>query len=432
MFSKKEKAMDPNFIPAFLGLLFFSFYTGVETALQSSNKLQIELQERHGMLAGRIFSYFLKKTLYFNGTVLLGKLLSLVCFVLSLTWLISAVADNVPFPFDQDFVVIFVATCLSSLFILFFAEWLVKKIFLLNPNRSLTLSAVPFLVMHILLLPLVLLTQGISRLIIKIFRPDFADERNLFPLTDIRLFVKNTQPVNDEEDTTELDTRIFHNAMEFKSVRVRECMIPRTEIVAIDMGEGIGKLKEAFVESGHSKIIIYRDSIDDIIGFCHSSSLFKKPQSIGEILTPIISVPETTLANELMIKFINERKSLAIVLDEFGGTSGLVSMEDVIEEIFGDIEDEHDEDHHIEHKIDDRTYLLSARLEVDYLNETYHWNLPEGDYETLSGLILSYTENIPKPSETVVIPPYTFVIQSTLDNRIDVVMMVINPEKEGL
>jgi CBS domain containing-hemolysin-like protein len=338
--------------------------------------------------------------------------------------------SSLPSPFDQDIVVIFVVTALSSLFIIFFAEWFAKKFFLLNPNRSLTLSAAPFLVTHILLLPLVLLTQGISRLIIRIFRPDFADEKPLFPLTDIHLFVKNSQPPSDEEDTTELESKIFHNAMEFKSVRVRECMIPRTEIVAIDIVEGISKLKEAFVESGHSKIIVYRDSIDDIIGFCHSSSLFKKPQSIDEILTPIITVPETTLANELMIKFINERKSLAIVLDEFGGTSGLVSMEDVIEEIFGDIEDEHDEDHLIEHKIDDRTYLLSARLEVDYLNETYHWTLPEGDYETLSGLILAYTENIPKPSETVIIPPYTFIIQSTLDNRIDVVMMVINQEKE--
>jgi CBS domain containing-hemolysin-like protein len=207
-------------------------------------------------------------------------------------------------------------------------------------------------------------------------------------------------------------------------------MIPRTEIVAVAMDEGIGKLKEAFVESGHSKIIIYRESIDDVIGFCHSSALFKKPETIEEILTPIIAVPETTMANELMIKFINERKSLAVVLDEFGGTSGLVSMEDVIEEIFGEIEDEHDEDDLIEQKLDEKTYLLSARLEVDYLNETYRWNLPEGDYETLSGLLLTFTENIPVPGEKVLIPPYTFVIQSTLDNRIDVVMMVIDSEKE--
>jgi putative hemolysin len=202
-------------------------------------------------------------------------------------------------------------------------------------------------------------------------------------------------------------------------------MIPRTEIISVGSESGIKKLQEAFVESGHSKIIIFRDSIDDVIGYCHSSALFKRPQKIEEILTPIITVPETTLANELMIRFINERKSLAIVVDEFGGTSGLISMEDVIEEIFGEIEDEHDEDHLIEQKIDDRTYLLSARIEIDYLNETYGWQLPTGDYETLSGLILEHARDIPKPGETIEIPPFTFIIQATLETRINTVKLIL-------
>lgn len=194
----------------------------------------------------------------------------------------------------------------------------------------------------------------------------------------------------------------------------------------MELNEGIDRLKEAFIESGHSKIIVYKESIDDVIGYCHSSALFRKPRDIREILTSIIVVPETTLANELMIKFIDERRSLAVVLDEFGGTSGIVSMEDVIEEILGDIEDEHDEDNLIEQKLDDNNYLLSARLEIDYLNDAYGWELPEGDYETLGGLILTLTEDIPEPGETVQSPPFTFTIQSTLENRIDVVRLTLS------
>ncbi|HEX5170522.1 MAG TPA: hemolysin family protein [Cyclobacteriaceae bacterium] len=423
--------MDTDLIlPAVLTLLFFSFFAGVEVAFQSCNKLQIELQGKHGILGGKIFSYFIKKISYFNGTILIGKLLSLVSFVFFVTRLLNPLIKDLPAAFNNNVVAMLIVSLTSVVLILFFAEFLSKNIFLINPNRCLKISAIPFLVIHILLLPLVSLTFSLSRALIKMFKPDFPDEKPVFSLTDINRFIKDTQQAKDEEDTVELETKIFHNAMEFKSVRVRECMIPRTEIVAIEIDEGIKKLKEAFVESGHSKIIIYRETIDDVIGFCHSSELFKKPETIEEILTPIISVPETTLANELMIKFIDERKSLAVVLDEFGGTSGLVSMEDVIEEIFGEIEDEHDEDHLTEQKIDERTYLLSARLEVDYLNEAYQWHLPEGDYETLSGLILAYTENIPKPGDKVSVPPYSFVIQSTLDNRIDIVMMVIEQANE--
>lgn len=422
--------MNPDLmLGALPSLLFFCFFIGVETAYQASNKLQLELQGRHGIRSGRIFSYFTKKRSYFNGTILVGKIAALVSLVFFLTSYIDPVIKNLPTPFNSNIVVLLITSITSTLIILFVAEYLTKKIFLFNSHRSLTLSAVPFLILHILLLPLVFIIFGASRILIKVFKPDYPEESPVYTLTDINQFIRNIRQIK-EEDTTELETKIFHNAMEFKSVRVRECMIPRTEIVAIEINEGIKKLREAFVESGHSKIIVYRETIDDVIGFCHSSELFKKPKAISEILTPIITVPETTLANELMIKFINERKSLAVVLDEFGGTSGLVSMEDVIEEIFGEIEDEHDEDHLTEQKIDEKTYLLSARLEVDYLNETYHWHLPEGDYETLSGLILAYTENIPKPGDKVAIPPYTFVIQSTLDNRIDSVMVLIEAESE--
>ena len=233
------------------------------------------------------------------------------------------------------------------------------------------------------------------------------------------------------EQNLELDTKIFTNALEFRSVRVRDCMIPRTEIVAVPIDGGIRKLREAFLESGHSKIIIFKESIDDVTGYCHSSALFRNPARIEDILTPIITVSEAMLARELMVRFINERKSLAIVVDEFGGTSGIVSMEDVIEEIFGEIEDEHDQDDQIEQKLDHQTYLLSARLEIDYLNETYGWKLPVGDYETISGLILAHTEDIPHQGDSVAIPPFTFTIETTTRNRIDTVILKL-PDNQRL
>ncbi len=228
-----------------------------------------------------------------------------------------------------------------------------------------------------------------------------------------------------ENENIELDKKIFSKALAFKTIQVRDCMIPRTEIVAVDLADGLPALHRAFVESGHSKILVYKDNIDDIIGYCHSAALFKHPQKIEDILTPIITVPETTMANHLMIEMINQRKSLAVVVDEFGGTAGLVSMEDIIEEIFGEIEDEHDLDERTEQQVNENTWLLSARLEIDYLNETHGWQLPTGDYDTLGGLILSFTEDLPKPGETVDIPPYRFTIQSTFNNRIDTVCLEI-------
>jgi putative hemolysin len=250
-------------------------------------------------------------------------------------------------------------------------------------------------------------------------------DKPVFGLTDVSQYLKSIQHEKAADENIALDTKIFTNALEFKSVRVRDCMIPRTEVVAVNLDSGIKKLHEAFIESGHSKIIVFRDSIDDVIGYCHSSALFKKPSKIEQILTPIITVPETMLAKDLMVRFINERKSLASVIDEFGGTSGIVSMEDVIEEIFGDIEDEHDQDDLVEQRLNDNLYYLSARLEIDYLNEKYGWQLPVGDYETLSGLILSYAEDLPKAGQTITINPYKFVIHSTAQNRINTVRLIL-------
>ena len=198
----------------------------------------------------------------------------------------------------------------------------------------------------------------------------------------------------------------------------------------MDIEDSIDDLKQAFIESGHSKILIYRETIDDIIGYCSSQELFKKPNTIKQILSPIIIVPETLLANELMIQFINERKSLALVVDEFGGTSGIVSIEDIIEEIFGEIQDEHDDEDLVEQKVGENIYLLSARHEIDYLNENYQWNIPEGDYDTPGGYILSVYGDIPDLNQVIDIPPFTFTITALQDTRIDVVRMMVKSELE--
>ena len=203
-------------------------------------------------------------------------------------------------------------------------------------------------------------------------------------------------------------------------------MVPRTEITAIELNDPIDRLRETFVESGHSKVLVYKQDLDEIVGFCHSSSMFRKPREIREILTPIIISAENNSANDLMIRFIREKKNIAVVIDEFGGTSGVVSMEDIIEEIFGRVDDEHDPvDDLVEQQIAPATYLMSARLEVEYLNETYGWELPSGEYETLGGLILAHTEDFPRPGQVVEIPPYTFTIRASGKNRIDQVVVVV-------
>jgi CBS domain containing-hemolysin-like protein len=249
--------------------------------------------------------------------------------------------------------------------------------------------AVPMLGIYYLMYPIVWLIVGLSRgFITQILRLEYNEEKPVFTITDLNSFIKDQMRQSRNPGTIEVDSKIFDNAIEFKTVRVRECMVPRTDIVAVETEDSIEDLKRVFEESGHSKVIIYRESIDEVIGYCHQLELFKKPKSIEDILTPILITPESALANELLIQFIQERKSLALVVDEFGGTSGIVSMEDIIEEIFGEIDDEYDNEDLTEQLLGEMEFLLSARLEIDYLNDKYRWNLPYGDFETLSGFIL--------------------------------------------
>ncbi len=424
--------MDTSLIPMILTALVFSFFfAGIEIAFLSANKLQIELQGKQGVLWAEIMSKYLKNPSGFIGTTLIGNTLALVVFGIYTTQFFEPLLTrHLPAGLNNEVSVLIIQTIASTTIILFTAEFLPKSLFLINPNLMLAALAVPFRILYFPLWPVMFTIVTMSKFVIlHVLRLEYSEEKPVFGLTDLNNYLKNMFKVKHEDEEIELDKQIFHNALEFKNVRIRECMIPRTEIIAVGLAEGITKLKEAFVDSGHSKILIYRETIDDVIGYCHSSALFKKPKNIEEILTPIIIVPETMMANELMVQFIKEHKSLAVVVDEFGGTSGLVSMEDVIEEIFGEIEDEHDENVLVEQKLDHHTILLSARHEIDYLNKKYGWQLPQGDYETLGGLILSYTEDFPEEGDSISIPPFTLTVQSTDNNRIDTVKVVVKTEE---
>lgn len=234
-------------------------------------------------------------------------------------------------------------------------------------------------------------------------------------------------------DDHSIEERMFINALDFKDLRIRDCMIPRTEISAVNVNASIEDLRRIFLSSGHSKIIVHRDSVDDVLGYCHALSLFKKPKEISNIITPILIVPEAMPASDLMLRFLEERRSLALVVDEFGGTSGLVSVEDVVEQIFGEIQDEYDStEDWTERAIDDHTYILSARHEIDYLNEKYGWELPEGDYDTLAGMIIHHHGDLPDVNDTLNLPPYSFQVVSMQDTRIELVRLKIEEKEKGV
>lgn len=413
-------------IAIIVSLCLALFFSGLEIAFLSANKLQIELEGKKGVMGARIMSFFLDRPTWLIGTTLTGNVLSLVLFSTFTTrYTVPLIIRWFP-TLNQFWIVVFVLTVLLTVVTLYTVEFITKSLFIVNANRVLTWLAIPFVVLAVILFPLVYGLVSLVKLISEsVLDLEYSHDKPVFGLTNVNVYLQSVHRIN-TENNLEMDKKILSNVIDFKTVRVRECMIPRTEIVAVPLTVTIKELQEKFIESGHSKLIVYKDSIDDVVGYCHSSALFRKPSKIEEILTPIVTVPETTLANELMIRLINDRKSLAIVVDEFGGTSGMISMEDVIEEIFGEIEDEHDVDTLIEQMLNDHTYLLSARLEIDYLNETYGWKLPTGDYETLGGLILERVRDIPKAGETVEIKPYTFIVQATEETRINTVKMLID------
>ena len=418
----------PQYIGIILAMLFSAFFSGVEMAFVSSNKLYFELKAKQNILSAKIIAHFNQSPSQFIGTMLIGNTLSLVAYGIFMEeFLHELILANFPVITSQILARL-IASIVATVIILTTSEFTPKSIFLLNPDAILEFLAIPIWIINTLMFPLVWLTVGLSKwFITRVLRLSYSEEKPAFGLTDLNHYLQNLNRKISTEEENEVDTKIFHNALEFKQVKVRDCMIPRTEITAIEIEEGIEGLKKVFIESGHSKVLVYKETLEEVVGYCHSLALFKKPKDIQSILTSIPIVPEAMPANDLMLKFSKERKSLAIVVDEFGSTSGLVSMEDVMEQIFGEIQDEFDDtEDWVEKRIDDYTFLLSGRHEIDYLNEKYNWNLPEGDYETLGGMLIHLYEDIPAVNEVITLGAFQFQIITITDARIDTVKLIIS------
>ena len=407
-------------------LLFSAFFSGMEMAFISANKLQIEVQARDKNIISRILSGFVHNQDKFLSTILIGNNIALVLYGIFMANLLVPVLEKVnPSALASPILLLIEQTVIATMLVLITAEFLPKSLFIINPNKVLRVLAIPMQIIYYILFLATMLITGLSKwVIVNLLKQTYDDSKPTYGLIDLNNYIKRLSKINRQEDAlgdaiVDIDEQIFSNALEFKSLRVRDCMIPRTEITAIDINDdSIEELQQSFIESGHSKILIFKDTIDDVVGYCHALQLFKKPEKIEDLVKEIFLVPETMGARDLMKKFISEHKSLAIVVDEYGGTSGLVSIEDIIEEIIGEIEDEHDTEVLLEEQVSANAYRFSARLEIDYLNEKYNWHLPLGDYETLGGIILSVTENIPEEGEIVVIGKFEITILAIEDNRI--------------
>ncbi|MEQ8910480.1 MAG: hemolysin family protein [Vicingaceae bacterium] len=411
-----------------LMLLFSAFFSGMEIAFVSANKLKIELDGKQGNFLAKIISRFLKKPSRFIGAMLVGNNIALVIYGI---YMAKILEPEFAVYTKNELVILFFQTFLSTIIILITAEFLPKTLFRINPNLVLRFFAFPLLLIYYILLLPMLLVIGISEMLIKLFSPHLATEEELnFGRIDLENYLREGTENADEQEEVDHEIQIFQNALDFSKVKARECMLPRTEIVAMDIEDSIEKLRDKFVETGLSKIIIYRDNIDNVIGYTHSFELFKKPESIKSILLPIPIIAMSMPANEILEVLIEQKRSIALVVDEFGGTSGILTIEDVIEEIFGEIEDEHDKEELIENKINDREYLFSARLEVDYLNDEYNLNLPDSDnYETLAGLIIDAYESIPSMNDSIELEQFSFTVKKVFENKIDLVHLKVKAEE---
>lgn len=413
-----------DLIIIFITLLLSAFFSGVEIAFASSNRLKIELDRASGSLNGRIVGYFFKKERKFIATLSLGNNLSLVLFALSFARLLRPVIMG--WSIENEWLILLIQMFLATITIIILVEFSPKAIFQLNPNRFMKSLAIPAFVFYCILFIPTSILLFISFLFFKILRVGKTNEERVFSSIDLEHYLQNLNENSSDIEDYENEMQILQNALDFSKIRGRDCMVPRPEIICIEVDESIDNLKNLFIETGISKVLIYRENIDNIIGYVHSFELFKAPQKIVDVMRPIEFVPSAIPGKELLELFTKKSANIAVVVDEYGGTAGLVTIEDVIEEIFGDIEDEHDTDDWIEEKISETEYLFAARSEIDQLNEDYDFELEESeDYDTLGGLIIHHLEMIPLKGDELKIDGFRFVVEEVSDRRIEVVRMFI-------
>ena len=400
----------------------------MEIAYITANKLKVEVDKKTGGFSARILSSFTRSDSGFISTMLVGNNIALVIYGIFIAIVLKSFLETLlPQALHNDFVILFLQTIISSIIILLFAEFLPKTLFRINANRILSIFAIPLFLIYYLLYPIVYITLGISDFILKrVFKVSMAVTPKSFDSVDIDNFLREFGETGPDKSRESIEMQIFRNAIEFPDIKLRESMIPRTEIIALEENESLEVFRKTFSEKGISKILIFRKGIDNVVGYVHAFDFFKKPKDIKSIIRPIMLVPETMYVNKLLKNFIQQRKSIAVVIDEFGGTAGLITIEDIMEEIFGEIDDEYDTDNFIERKIRDNEFIFSARLEIDYLNEKYDFNLPESDeYETLGGLIINQHESIPSRDEEISIRNYLFRIVQVSEKRIEQVQMKV-------
>jgi len=410
-----------------LSLIFAAFFSGMEVAFVSLSRLKIELDRQQGIFPSRIIAVFLRHPGQYLSTMLIAFHAAMVIYSMAFIWWLMPVA--------LERISSFVGALLFSVAVAAFvfyllADLLPKILFRMIPNVVMNVCALPLLLFYGMMYPITEMITGMSHFLVRPFT-------KLDPAKNVgeKIFVRvnpddfglgEVQAVSKEEQDAEHEIKIFRNVLDFSTIKIRDCMIPRTDIVAVDENTPIAELKQKFIDSGVSKIIVFSDDIDNVIGYVHSKEMFKNPPSIQAMTNRLTFVPETMSGNRMMQLFMQERRSIAIVVDEYGGTAGLLTLEDLIEEIFGDIEDEHDKDNLVERQISEKEYLFSGRLEIEYLNETFHLNIPEkDDYDTLAGFILYHYLNLPLVGEIIKIDPFTFVIRKATNTRIDLVQMTV-------
>ncbi len=418
-----------NYLIIAITLLSSAFFSGMEIAFVSSNKLRIELEKGKGLMAARLISGFIHHPSRFIGAMLVGNNISLVVYGIAAAAILEPVLKVwLPAPLATETIILVLQTILSTLLILITAEFLPKILFRLNPNGLLNFFAIPVYLIYLFLYPFMYFFLGLSELILRyIFGMRSGSVRYQFTAIDFDEYIRDFYNPAAAQFDESSEIQMIQNVRDFHTTKVRECMVPRNEIIAVDDDISIDELQDIFTQSQHSKIPVYKNSIDNIIGYAHLYDLFGKPKDIRSVVRQVMIVPETVAANNVLNMMISQRKSVAVVVDEFGGTAGMVTVEDLIEEIFGEIQDEFDVDELVVKQNSEKEFILAGRLEIDFLNQEFNMGLPQSDeYETLAGLIINQHQSIPEIREQIKIDSFTFTILEASGSRIDKVLLVID------